>query len=266
MEKGEPVSQLCSRNAPLHWCPQVGRAICHIFQVSVTSPKQVRAQGHGEQGEPQGCPTLANSQGSVGQNAPENRPENARRIRFGGHTSEGPPPPSLAQHREGWHPNTVRKPSARQTVLRPTNPASWPAGVPFLALSHGAGPTSKPVLKPSPASPAFCFQGPVPPGLHIGNPVSRRHASPYHTSVNGAFQHFGQPSERDNLPAHNEVSPIFGCPISPKRQRRTPGRHLSFKFALGTLPCTRALGWATSFPWFFRAAAPCNGRERALGH
>ena len=189
-------------DAPLRRRPRVGRVFSVEFPGGHNMPWARKGPGPWRAGRSAGllnasqfsrafCPNRSR----FGQNARENWPENAQRCLFGRRMSAGPPTRDFAGHCACPHPNPAKRHSARRNTAKPTPADARPAGVPSLALYHGAGPITKPGLECSHASTAFCFRGHVPPGLHIGNPGSCSHASPNHAGANGAYRRFGQPSE-----------------------------------------------------------------------
>ena len=163
--------EVCSRNAPLHRRPRLGRVFSVRFACGRNMPWARKGPGPWRAGRSAGLPNAGNSlrafcpnQSRFGQNARENWPENAQRSHLGGRTSAGEPPHSLATHCECPAPYSPKRHSVRRTAARPTPADPRPVGVPSVALYHGAGPITKPGLECSLASPAFCFRSPVPSG------------------------------------------------------------------------------------------------------
>ena len=181
MERRTPVHQPSFNSAPgtLHCAglPWWAASFLCVFLAAATCPGRERALGHGEQGGPQGCPTPANSHERSAQTNPGlgrtlvriGRKTPGEVIRAP-HVCWAASPRGLEGNCECPHPVAAKRHSLRRNAARTMPVDPRPAGVPSLALYHGARPITKSGLQRSPASPTFCFQGPLPHGLHIGNP------------------------------------------------------------------------------------------------
>lgn len=140
-------------------------------------------------------------------------------------------------------------------------PAPQPPGIPSLAMADGAGRAPRPGHKHLPDFSAFCFSGPVPRDLQLGNPESCA-TNPLTTPAQMVpFGAAYKPTTKRYTRAPTEASLILGCPSIPKSWRRRPCHKTSLNSAPGNFPGTRAPRWAASSLRIFQVAAPCPVRK-----
>lgn len=145
----QQLPELYSRNNPLHRGPRVGHGISEHFLGGRNMPRAIKGPGPWGTGWSAGPPNAGQFsrafclyQDRLGQNGHENWPENSRQTRFRWRTSAGPAH-GTGPASERSRLNSARKPSRRQALTRPT-PSPQPSGIPFMAVSEGARPATRP--------------------------------------------------------------------------------------------------------------------------